>query len=126
MPQLSLVQGGERMSLTDSRDVDRGDSFLLYCNVTLDVGPVSMITWEKNGVIVVPKFSDKTGTDSEGNRYVYSVLNVTDPEQEEDGGDYVCTVRNHMGQENNASVEIRITGKSTSRYYFMASLVHLR
>ncbi len=117
LPQLSLVaRNGERIALTDRRDVERGDSFLLYCNVTLDVGHVAKITWRKRGLgAITPEFSDKTGRDAAGSRYVYSMINVTDPQPGEDGGEYVCTVRNHMGQENNASVDIRMTEQGPCR-----------
>ncbi len=48
LPLLSLSQGGERMSLSSAREVARGADFLLYCNVTLDVGHVAKISWRKN------------------------------------------------------------------------------
>ncbi len=48
LPQLSLLQDGEKIPLTDNRDVEMGDSFLIYCNVTLDIGHVIRIKWRKN------------------------------------------------------------------------------
>ena len=74
------------------------------------------------GAEIVPEFSDKTGKDSSGSRYVYSVINVTDARAFEDGGEYVCTVRNHMGQENNATVDITITGGCTGGEIFLTTI----
>ena len=55
----------------------------------------------------MPAKSEKTNSHNTGLRYVYSVLNFTSI-KEVDSGEYICTVRNHMGQTNNASVAIEV------------------
>ena len=53
--------------------------------------------------------SENKGTSSSGQKYVYSQLEFPSAELD-DSGEYICTVRNHMGQTNNASVVISVLG----------------
>ena len=68
------------------------------------------------GETVIPDLSEQSGFSDSNTKFVWSMLNVSNPEDDPlaAGGVYVCNVKNHNGQVNNASVEISISESCAS------------
>ena len=62
------------------------------------------------GEKILSATSEKKGRTSSGQKYVYSTLEFSSASIQ-DSGEYICTVKNHMGQTNNASVDIAVLGE---------------
>ena len=65
---------------------------------------------------MTPDQSEQSGYSDLNTKFVYSMINVTNEQNDDSAaGVYVCKVKNHNGQINNASVEIAISNMAFTK-----------
>ena len=143
-PELEIVLGEKRwINTVVAKDIKVGEDFDLFCNVTMDVGHVAQINWlrnvrrtypHSNNILTVHFFQseplqrqsiDKVGhKNNNTSKYYFNKLtfiNVT----MEDSGEYTCIVKNHVGQQNNETIEVNVIQGNLSKWRFEGIFLHL-
>ena len=126
-PELEIVCGEKRwINTVVPREIKVGEDFDLFCNVTMDVGHVAQINWlrnvrgvclQNNNVFDMNSFQseplqrqtqDKVGyKNNNTSKYFFNKLTFTNVSMD-NTGQYTCIVTNHVGQQNNETIEVNV------------------
>ena len=142
-PELEIVLGEKRwINTVVAKDIKVGEDFDLFCNVTMDVGHVAQTNWLRNVRRYAPKFLtflprfffqseplqsqsvDKVGhKNNNTSKYYFNKLSF-DNVTMEDSGEYTCIVINHVGQQNNETIEVNVIEGGSSEWRFERTFPH--